>query len=184
MEDLQYLSSLKALEELVPASGKDLAEKTEKALDELQKPGEDTETAMDDRQKFTLQRSEQMSAEDYQRFVSSRTVGLLYKGRKALCRWLGASKEIAQDRTLLEAVALVAKSAMRRVVEDAIRKRSPKGVLHIITAPLKPEELAPFMEGELNSLKSKLEQVIILHANYHDSSQRARTGSRSTRRTS
>jgi hypothetical protein len=102
-----------------------------------------------------------MSADDYKDFVATRATGLLHKGRKALGRWLGAPKELTSNKILIELVALIAKCTLRRVIEEAIRLRSPFGKLHIISSPLTVAEIQSLMAAQKDSLKANVDKVLM-----------------------
>jgi len=102
-----------------------------------------------------------MTPEDYMDFVSCRAVGFLYKGRKVLCKWLNISKNVCANKTLMELITLIAKTAFRRVIEETIRNRSPNKILHIIETPLQPSELEPHVSAEIKIIKDKLSKVFL-----------------------
>ena len=160
-DDLQYFADFKSFETIAP----ELEEKaknfklTDKTAEEL-KDDIDQDQGADERKKFAVLRSEKMSEEDYKEFVNDRGVGMLYKGKKALCKWLGVSKELSINKTLIELSSLIGKSALRRIIEEAIRKRSPVSQLHIIDKPLTLKEMKSSIESELKQIRKIVENVL------------------------
>jgi len=155
-EDLQYFSDFRSFESIAPelkTPSKDVK------ISEEEIKTDEIEEGADERQSFALLRSQKMSTDDYKEFINSRGVGMLYKGKKALCKWLNIPKETASSNNLIEIVSLVAKFALRRIVEEAIRKRSPTGSLVVITEPLTIKEMKNLIDAELKLIKEIVNNV-------------------------
>lgn len=160
-EDLQYFADIRSFESIAPeveATSKNF-KIPEHQVEELKDEDKEVEQGADERQSFAIQRSEKMTTEDYKEFINSRGVGMLYKGKKALCRWLNVAKEVSSSKHLIEIVSLVAKFSLRRIVEEAIRKRSPTGSLEIIAEPLTMKEMAKSVDMELKLIKELVNNV-------------------------
>lgn len=119
------------------------------------------EKALNETQSFVLLRSESMSTEEYKEFVSARAVKLFHKGKESMCRWLEIGKELLTNKNLIDIAILSVKSSTRRIIERAIKNRSPTKVLHIIDKPLMKEEIEQYVKEELELLHNKLSSVLL-----------------------
>jgi len=120
------------------------------------------EKALNETQSFVLLRSESMSVEEYKEFVNARAAKLFHKGKESMCKWLKIEKELINNKNLIDIAILAVKSAIRRIIEQAIRNRSPTKSLHIIDKSLLRNEIELHIKEELELLHNKLSSVLLL----------------------
>jgi len=108
-----------------------------------------------------------MSPDDYKEFESYRAVGFLYKGRRCLCRWINAPKEFAQEKELLECIVFILKYTLRKIIEDAIKNRSPLKKLHIIASPITKAEIVKLIDQEKEIIKEKIRKIVQILYGYN-----------------
>ena len=161
-EDLQYFSILKSLEEIIPNidSQVENPENTESKIKE-QKEDENIEVT-DERKCFAILRIESMTTEEYKEYMNNRAVSIMHKNRQGIFKWLGLPGVISHNKVVIDLTSLIAKLTLGRIIEEAIKKRSPTNTLHIITKPLTVEEVKPLTILELQLLNENINHVIIL----------------------
>lgn len=98
----------------------------------------DCELEDQERLEFNDQRTQQMTASEYQTFTTSRRANFLSLGRKAFLVWVG--KEHLTSSAAIELLAYVVWDYVFRVVEEAVRTRSG-GSLQPLTSRLTVEEV-------------------------------------------
>lgn len=87
-----------------------------------------------ERLEFNELRTRNMSPEEYQEFSKCREANFLTKGKKKFCKWISAKHSA-------KVLSQVGCSEIRKVVETAIRNRSPEGSLTIQSDPLSIQDI-------------------------------------------
>ena len=113
---------------------------------------------------FQDKRTELMDQKTYEEYIKCRQINFLSRGKKFFMNFLQNNfteeekfPNELKESSNIELIAFVLNEEIKKIIINSIRGKNPNKKLFILTQPLSPEDIDPFIQKELSVLSNFLE---------------------------
>ena len=113
---------------------------------------------------FQDKRTELMDQKTYEEYIKCRQINFLSRGKKFFMNFLQNNfteeekfPNELKESSNIELIAFILNEEIKKIIINSIRGKNPNKKLFILTQPLSPEDIDPFIQKELSVLSNFLE---------------------------